>query len=396
LIDLLLLFTTRTPTMQFLFVKDALAWPRSSGHDVHTFYLMQALARQGHGVHLATRTPVPSQAVDGGGLASCHVLTGVDHDRPLALSKLQEKFRGYWGVPVPIIREIGAHARAVGADVVVVVGLNVLPYLGAVEGAVRVWYAGDEWFWHHASQARIFRPSTWKELKQAALKGMYERSYAALMDRVWMVSEADRKALKWVAGHGGCDVLPNGIDADYFAPGEEPQKPASCVFWGRLDFGPNQQALAWFCDKVWPRVRAEKPDATFSIYGFQPTEFVRALAAAHPGVTLTPDQPDIRAEVRKHEVVVLPFVSGGGIKNKLLEAAALGKAIVCTPRTVSGLSAGDAVLRCERPAAFADRILELFAEPERRQTLGQLARDWVVNAHTWEAAAARALQGLQR
>ena len=94
----------------------------------------------------------------------------------------------------------------------VVVGLNVLPYLAGVSGPLRVWYAADEWAWHHLSQVRLLRPSTWGNVKEAAVKGLYERAYAPLLDRVWVVSEADRRAMRWVAGGGvrRCDAQRRG------------------------------------------------------------------------------------------------------------------------------------------------------------------------------------------
>src|SRR5262249_12513757 len=152
---------------------------------------------------------------------------------------------------------------------------------------------------------------------------------------------ADRRAMRWVAGVRRLDVVPNGVDADHFCPLEVAAEPASCTFWGRLDFGPNVQALEWFCRKVWPEIRRRRPDARFVVYGFQPTAPVLALTG-RDGIELIPDLPDLRGEVARHAVVVLPFVSGGGIKNKLLEAASMGKAILCSPRACTGLS-GDAL-----------------------------------------------------
>ncbi|MGL4423097.1 MAG: hypothetical protein ACRCZF_20715, partial [Gemmataceae bacterium] len=59
---------------RFLFVKDGMAWPRSSGHDVHTFHMMQALVKQGHAVALATRKPAPDEAVAHGGFSELYTL----------------------------------------------------------------------------------------------------------------------------------------------------------------------------------------------------------------------------------------------------------------------------------------------------------------------------------
>jgi glycosyltransferase involved in cell wall biosynthesis len=201
--------------------------------------------------------------------------------------------------------------------------------------------------------------------------------------------------MRVVAGTGRLDVLPNGVDAEHFAPREEPQAGRSCTFWGRLDFGPNVQALEWFCRRVWPAVRRAAPDARFMVYGFKPTEPVRALVG-RDGIEMVPDLPDLRGEVARHPVVVLPFVSGGGIKNKLLEAAAMGKAVVCSPRACGGLRTdGELPLKVARSAgAWVRELLALWAEPAERARLGGAARRWVVEQHTWEAAARTALAGL--
>src|SRR5690606_11188209 len=115
-------------------------------------------------------------------------------------------------------------------------------------GAVRVWYAADEWVWHHLTQLRPGAPRTWGELRQAALKGAYERAHAGVVDRAWVVSETEARAMRWLAGMRTVDVLPNGVDASYYAPvAREREIPHSAIFWGRLDFGPNVQALEWFC-----------------------------------------------------------------------------------------------------------------------------------------------------
>jgi glycosyltransferase involved in cell wall biosynthesis len=266
-----------------------------------------------------------------------------------------------------------------------------------VVSAARVWYAADEWAWHHLSQVQFLRPATWGNLKQAVVKGLYERAYRGLLDRVWVVSEADSRAMHWVAGARHVDVLPNGVDGDHFAPQDRPQHDCSCVFWGRLDFGPNIQALEWFGRRVWPELRRQVPESRFTIYGFQPTPPVEALARL-PGVRLVPDLPDLREEVASHQVVVLPFVSGGGIKNKLLEAASMGKAVVCSPRASLGLrvSGGCPFVEARQPRDWVKAVQSLWSDPIRRRQLGTNARRWVLEAHTWGAAARTAIEGLDK
>jgi polysaccharide biosynthesis protein PslH len=386
--------------VRFLFVKELLAWPRSSGHDVHCYHMMRALAELGHEVSLLTRAPPVPDAIAGLSLAvQRNFPPAGEHlnGRPLHLTPLQERFRSYWGVPVSHIAAVGRLAEECRAEVVVVVGLNVLPYLGGVRNACRVWYAADEWAWHHLSQVRPADRNSWSNVRDALIKGLYERAYGPLLQRIWVVTETDRRAMRWVTGQQAVDVIPNGVDATYYRPSQKPQIQNTCTFWGRLDFGPNLQGLEWFCDRVWPAVLRQVPDARFTIYGFNPTPPAVRLAERQ-GITLVPNLPDLRPEVARHQVVVLPFVSGGGIKNKLLEAASMGQAILCTPQACGGLRLKQRrpFLVARNPAQWVGHLVTLWANSELRQHLGHEARAWVQAHHSWEVAARAAIAGLEQ
>lgn len=376
-----------------MFVKEAQNWPRSSGHDVHGYHLMRALAARGHLVSLATVRPPTPEALAGLPLASHHVLSGVAGRLPL--TPWQRRLADYYGVPDDWGLALGQLMRRQAFDAVVLVARHLLPLLTAVRGPMRVWYVADDPVWHHLSRLRAGDPRTWTELRPAVINLLYEQAFRGCYDRVWVVSEADRAAARLFSGCARVDLIPNGVDADYYTPGSEPVLPASCVFWGRLDFGPNVDALEWFIGRVWPRVRAQTPQARFAVFGFCPSEAVRALART-PGVELYPDLPDLRAEVRRRAVVVLPFVSGGGIKNKLLEAAALGLAVVGSRRALGGARGRPPVRVCGRPDEWADTLAALWADAAARAALGAAARRWVTTHHTWAAAAAAAERSLLR
>ena len=126
--------------MRLLFIKHSLTWPRSSGHDVHAFHMMQACVQLGAIVSLATvRTPVP-EALAGLPLARQITLDVREPTtiptRAVPLTKMQERFRSYYGVPTDRIREVAFAAADVEAEAVVAVGLEALPYLSGDLGSV--------------------------------------------------------------------------------------------------------------------------------------------------------------------------------------------------------------------------------------------------------------------
>jgi glycosyltransferase involved in cell wall biosynthesis len=378
-----------------LFYKHAFSWPFSSGHDVHASNMMRAMSRLGVQVGLVARTEPPAAALEGAGLVFTEYLNAPSarNQSRVSLTRFEERFRSYWGVAEDHIARLGAVASEFQADAVVVVGLDVLPLLGSVTRGVRIWYAADEWFWHHASQVNLTHPESWTELQPAIVKGLYERAYRGRIDRAWVVSDADARAMRWVAGVDAVDVLPNGVDSEWYQPIASPGDRDTATFWGRLDFGPNVQGLQWFCKEVWPAVSRRRPHARFTIIGFNPTAPVQALTSV-PGVVLRADVPDVRSEVGRHAVVVLPFVSGGGIKNKLLEAAAMGRPVVATRRAQLGLNGDAPLMIADTREEWVDSLITLWTNPAQRLERGKQLRAWVETNHTWHGVAARALHGL--
>jgi glycosyltransferase involved in cell wall biosynthesis len=312
---------------------------------------------------------------------------------PLPGTRLQHKFRSFWGVEDHWVRSLRSAVRRIKPDAVIVGGLDALPYFPALEGTIRVWYAADEWVLHHLSMLQFRRGHFAENLKGAAMKGLYERAHRHVMDRVWVVTERDRRAMQRIAGVRNVDVLPNGVDADFFKPGPEAVEPKTAVFWGRLDFGPNIQALEWFCRQVWPKVRELAPDARFTIIGFQPVPAVKALASA-PGISLEANLRDLRSSARRHAVAVLPLVSGAGIKNKLLEAAAMGLPVVCTPLATLGLRGAPPIVSATDAGEFASALVKVWSDAGGRPARSRAMREWVMREHSWRAAAEAAIAAL--
>jgi len=384
--------------MRLLFVKSTLGWPRSLGHDVHTYHTMKACAALGHEISLAVAVEPKPEALEGLPLSGLYRFGAVNGAAawPESSTWLQRKFRSYFGVPEAHLTALSHAAEDFRADAAIIAGLSVLPYFAALRGVTTVWWAADELAWHHLSQLKLGDRAFINNVRAAAVWAVYERAHRNLIDRAWVVSTTERRAMKWLAGMKTVDVLALGIDGSFFAPGDEPVQPNTAVFWGRLDFGPNIQALDWFMKSVWPIVRARVPDARFTVMGFNPSAEVRAIAAA-PGVTLMPDVPDLRPIARTHAVAVFPFVSGGGTKNKLLEAAALGLPIVCTPTATLGLRGATLPLTVRSAAGpLADAIVEMWADPPAARRRGEATRTWVVREHSWDSTGRAAIQALEQ
>ena len=384
--------------MRLLFVKHSLASPRASGHDVFCYHMMQSLAELGHEVSLATAVETSPEARAGLALSGhwtlgfCPRGSGVQYRSP---TYLQRRFQSYWGIHPAQVRAVAELADHLRPHAVIAAGLEGPAYLTALRHTVRVWYAADEWVWHYLTQLRTGGDIR-THLNQALIKGLYERTHMPAIDRVWVVSRGERHAMRWIAGAPAVDVVPLGVDARYYRGAPTPGSGRTAIFWGRLDFGPNVQGLQWFCDRVWPRVRAVAPDAQFTIVGFNPVEAIQSLHGCS-GIRVRADVPDLRGEVDANAVVVLPLVSGGGVKNKLLEAASMAKAILCTPRACLGLEPDGTwpLEQASSPEDWTRALIRLWSDDRRRTALGMAARQWVTARYSWRAAASCAVTGLE-
>jgi glycosyltransferase involved in cell wall biosynthesis len=381
--------------VRLLFLKHSLTWPRVRGHDVHTYSIMKALELMGHELNLFTvERPDPTALA---GLPTISTLSAdvAQNGVHVKLSRLQDRFRSYWGVSTQDVSAFAASVEQWRPDAVIASGPEVLPYLAAADGVYRVWYAADDLCWQHLTQVRNLTADARFNLKAAAVNALYERSFAGTIDCAWAVSAIDARALRWIGGFRRVDVVPNGVDTDHFQPRQEVESPDSAIFWGNLAFEPNVRAILWFSSQVWPIVRQRRPGAVLTVAGFSPSPLLLNLSG-RDGINVVGAVDDLGAIVAKHAVAVMPFQSGSGLKNKMLEAAALARPTVCSRAAINGLCGAvqEAFILAERPQEWAAQLETLWDDADARAALGRRARIWVETNHTWDRAAQRALDSL--
>ena len=192
-----------------------------------------------------------------------------------------------------------------------------------------------------------------------------------------------------MAGVRDAVTIRNGVDLGYFSPVNGPMRPRSAVFWGRLDFEPNEDGVCWFADKVWPGLKQQYRDAAWQIIGKGDSPPVQ-LRGAIEDIDVVGPVDDIRPYADAASAVILPIRCGGGIKNKLLEAAAMGKPIVASPRAVDGLDYDQdrpPFLVCRSVRDWQEAIGRVWSDGDFASKLARRARRWVASRHTWKGAA---------
>ena len=194
-----------------------------------------------------------------------------------------------------------------------------------------------------------------------------ERTAVREVDTVTVVSELDRtRAENSLQPTCPVAVSPICIDLDYFS--FQPPKPdvsPVVLFTGHLSHPPNVDAALYFLAAIWPRIAAARPQAKFKLVGLHPAPAIIAAAACASQVELIPNVPDIRHYFREAGVYVVPMRFGGGVRQKIIEAWAVGVPVVTTVMGAEGIAVQDGVncwLR-DDPEKFADQVIALLSAP---------------------------------
>jgi glycosyltransferase involved in cell wall biosynthesis len=238
---------------------------------------------------------------------------------------------------------------------------------------------------------RLYAGVNWRKLQREEL-GTYRDA-----DGVYLCSAEDERRLLDEIPGARTAVIPNAADVDYYKPRptDPPPDGRTVLFFGLLSYAPNVDGVMHFVQKIWPRVVEAHPEARFKIIGGRPPRSLRLLAG--PRVELTGFVPDLRPHLAAAAAVVVPLRLGGGTRLKVVEAMAMGKAIVSTALGSEGIEAipGRDLLIEDQPEAFADALNRLLDDPELAARIGQSARSLAVERYSWSGAAP-ALEGFYR
>lgn len=224
-----------------------------------------------------------------------------------------------------------------------------------------------------------------RSLKNATSLIGYQRRLCRNVSTCLVVSaENARSFARIVPGVEGI-VLPNGVDTSFFHTTGLPAREGEIVFSGNMAFPPNIAACRHFAQRIFPGILAEFPLARWTIVGSDPHPSIEALGE-HPRITVTGSIPDIRPIIEQAAVVVSPLISGGGIKNKVLEAWAMRKGIVATPLGCAGVEAHDKVnlLIAKDARSFIEKTVGLLRNPPAAEALGEAGYRTVIAKYSWQ------------
>ena len=215
---------------------------------------------------------------------------------------------------------------------------------------------------------------------------VWEAKIPKLHDATILVSPKDAEVISRLCSNARIKVIPNGVDVSYFSPEKKAHVVEnSVIFHGHMSYPPNVDAVLFFYKSILPLIRKEIPGLKMFIVGKNPSDEIRRLSMDN-AVIVTGFVEDIRPFITQSSVCVFPLRAGGGFRNKIAEAMAMGKPVVASSMGVEGLTVfpENNIMIADDPGQFSEKILELLRNKELRDRMGCAAREFVVRRYSWE------------
>jgi polysaccharide biosynthesis protein PslH len=390
---------------RLLVVTSRVPFPPREGHQLRAWHLLKALATR-HDVTLLSFARADDDLA--AAKAMCEGLAGFD-TFPIATERSRVALvialvRGVLGRDPFVAEKYASRALreriaelAPGMDAVHFDMLPLMRYADVVPASVPVVYNAHNV--EHVLLATRARMHARRDLRsrlerlflqrQLPRLRAFEREACERAALVLACSTTDADTLRALAPDTRVEVVPNGVDLESNRPVDAVDESASSnnslVFVGQMGWFPNRDGVDWFLREVFPRILVARPHAEFVLVGKADGLEVPADVAKH--VTLAGFVPDLRPFVHDAAVYVVPLRAGSGTRLKVLEAMALGKAIVTTSIGSEGIALrhGESALYADDADAFAGAVVSLLEAPQWRARLGADARACAERQYGWEA-----------
>lgn len=225
---------------------------------------------------------------------------------------------------------------------------------------------------------RAYAHWQWRSTRRA------EQQCGQAVDLLLATSEHDRRVFEQELQLRDVGLVPNGIDLREFIPASGGEVPGGILFTGLMSYYPNQQAVRWFLDAIFPAILRRHPAAKFVVGGAAAPAWLIARQSA--SVEVTGLVPDMRPHLTRASVVIAPLRIGGGTRVKILEAAAMNRAVVSTSLGAQGLGLthGKDILIADDAEAFADCVVRILEDPAGAARMASASREHVRLKFDWE------------
>ncbi|MGB9697807.1 MAG: glycosyltransferase [Thermodesulfobacteriota bacterium] len=212
-----------------------------------------------------------------------------------------------------------------------------------------------------------------REMREAELKQNPELKRRALLnkereiavynkaDRIWVVTENDKKAIANLVNNIPIDVVPNIHERNDFI--KKYEESSDLLFVGNFNHPPNRDAIHFFCREIFPLIKKKLSGVKFYIVGNNPPEDIKMLACSE--IIVTGYVPDLSPYLKNARITVSPLRYGAGMKGKIGEALSWGLPVVTTSVGAEGMELidGEDALIADSPEEFAEKVVQLYHDP---------------------------------
>jgi glycosyltransferase involved in cell wall biosynthesis len=207
----------------------------------------------------------------------------------------------------------------------------------------------------------------------------FELSFLNNYDLLLPITDRDGQQFKMLGYKGQIYTLPTGIESGRYQYDLDKTEYPSVFHLGSLDWEPNLEGLKWFLAEVWPKVLETHKNVKFYIAGRNASDSLVKYLENQPNVVYHGEVADANEYINSKAIMIVPLLSGSGMRIKVIEGLALAKAIVSTSVGMEGISAdnGTEVLIADEPDNFANRIMDLLSDKEKFVEISNNARAFV-------------------
>jgi len=217
----------------------------------------------------------------------------------------------------------------------------------------------------------------------------WEQFYWKRTNQLVAVAEPDKKFMQKLIPGIDVDIIPNGVDAAFFAEKRVEKLHPPRVMYGVTNFEwlQNVEAVDELIDEVWPTVHKRVPEAILWIVGRMIPERLVKLARERKDIEITESIPDARDAYQAASVMVTPIRGSGGTRLKILEAMAAGLPVISTNVGVDGLNLeeGKHALISDNSKGLAEETIKLLKDPKRAEKIGRAGQEFVREHFDWKA-----------
>lgn len=374
--------------MRILQLTPRVPWPPDDGGRVVMLQSARALTALGAEVHVLSLNPDKHRSDPGRAKAALAPIpfdaVDIDTTPGLRTSAVAIRRRIPWLVARFVSRSFDRALRSAlrngRFDIVQIESPFLLPYLDTIRAesnAVVVLRSLNVEFhiWEQLAQNER-RP--WMRLATRRIARAIRRWEVAQLnscDALVAITESDAHDFVALGCTRPVFVAPGGVER---VEGLTSADPGTFYFLGSLDYRPNQEAAVWIARELRPRLEARHCPAILHVAGSRPPHFISTVLES-AGIPLYADVPDAAAFARPMSSMIVPLFSGSGMRLKIVEAMALGKAVIATPLAAAGLEVEDGkhIILADDADTFAAAVESLTANPSLAEAIGDRARTLV-------------------